>query len=189
MRQHLDGIGAAFRSGMRRAAVGLVVAIAVLPLAAWTGLPALVVVQHSVTGPIASGIHGKCLADRADSSGHGLVVDINQCNGRSTQRWTVPADNTLRILGKCLQASRKSAAAGLVLASCNGSRAQFWEVDGIVRVPGVELLNPWSGRCMEDPKGSTVDGTQVRLGDCSRSKAQTWYPPPSKPHALAVPRA
>src|SRR6266496_3418546 len=139
MRQHLDSIGAAFRSGMRRAAVGLVVAIAVLPLAAWTGLPALVVVQHSVTGPIASGIHGKCL-----------------------------------------QASRKSAAAGLVLASCNGSRAQFWEVDGIVRVPGVELLNPWSGRCMEDPKGSTVDGTQVRLGDCSRSKAQTWYPPPSK---------
>jgi len=181
IRQYLDSIGAALESGRRRAAVALVVAIAVLPLAAWTGLRAPVAVHRGITGPIASGIHGKCLADRSDSSGHGLVADIYRCNGRSTQRWTLPADNTVRIQGKCLQASRKSTGAGLVLASCNGSRAQFWEVDGIVRVPGIELLNPWSGKCMEDPKGSTADGTQVRLGACSRSTAQTWYPPPSKP--------
>ncbi len=83
--------------------------------------------------------------------------------------------------GKCLAVGRKSSGTGAVLARCNGSAAQFWEADGLVRRPGTELVNPWSGKCLSDPHGSTTDHTQVNLYACKRSSAQIWYLPPGQP--------
>ncbi len=80
--------------------------------------------------------------------------------------------------GKCLATGRKSSGTGAVLATCDGSAAQFWEANGLVRIRGDELVNPWSGKCLNDPHGSTTDYTQVDLYACNRSRAQIWYLPP-----------
>jgi hypothetical protein len=138
--------------------------------------------QSGNTGPIYSKIKGECLDHYyGHYYGHKLVAGIHHCTGKSRQRWTLPPDNTIRIAGKCLDAIRKKNGSRVVLATCNKSGGQFWETSGIVRVPGVELINPRSGKCLEDPNGSTTDGTVVQIRTCHRSAAQVWYPPPTKP--------
>ena len=133
------------------------------------------------TGAIVSAVHGKCLSNYPNYAGQGLVAGVDECDGTSSERWTLPADNTVRVEGKCLAVTKKAAGTGLVLAKCDGSPAQFWEADGLVEATGAELINPWSGKCMTDPDGTTVDDTQVRLYACIRSAAQTWYLPPRTP--------
>jgi Ricin-type beta-trefoil lectin domain len=160
-----------------------------------------------IKGPIYSALHGRCLAyyqansayttyharqpsqahdyldygyDVSDTSKQ-LVVGLDPCTGKNSQKWTLPADNTIRIAGKCVDAGGKSSGTGVVLATCNGSGRQFWEADGIVRVAGVELINPRSGKCLTDPNGSTDPNTQIRLYTCKRSIPQIWYVPPTKP--------
>jgi hypothetical protein len=150
-------------------------------LAAWTGQGTPVTAVHrgsaGVTGAIMSAIHLKCLSSYPSYTGSGLIAGIERCNGSRSESWTLPADNTIRVQGRCLAVRKKASGTGIVLANCDGSRGQFWETNGVVRVPGMELTNPWSGKCMTDPNGSTVDGTQVRICTCTRSAAQIWYLP------------
>ncbi len=182
MRRYRDKVSAALRKHRHGTVKALLVASALALLAAWTGHRMPVTGAHrgpaSATGAIVSAIHHKCLSNYPNYVGQGLVAGIDECDGSSSERWTLPADNTVRVQGKCLAVGRKASGTGLVLATCNGSAGQFWEADGVVRVPGDELINPWSGKCMTDPNGTTVDGTQVRLHVCNRSAAQTWYLPP-----------
>jgi len=39
------------------------------------------------------------------------------------------------------------------------------------------LINPQSGRCLDDPGSSTTDGTQLQLFDCNGTAAQQWTLP------------
>jgi hypothetical protein len=187
MRQYPDNISGAVRKHGRATAKGVLALLALAPLAAWTGqgTPVAAVQQPAAgaTGAIVSAIGGKCLSNYPNYVGQGLVAGIDECTGSSAERWTLPSDNTVRVEGDCLAVKKKAAGTGLVLAKCEGSAAQFWEADGLVEAAGVELINPWSGKCMTDPNGTTVDDTQVRLYACTRSAAQTWYLPPRKPLA------
>ncbi len=182
MRRYLTGMTVLLQSDKRGMAAALAAALTMLITLTAVTCGSAAADQRGITGAIASKVHGICLAAFPGYHRRGLVAGVDRCTSKAAQSWTLPGDNTVRIKGKCLQASRKTAGAGLVLATCSGSDAQFWEADGVVRVPGDELLNPWSGKCMEDPHGSTAAGTQVRLGTCSRSMAQTWYLPPSHPN-------
>lgn len=161
----------------------LLAALVLAPLAAWTGHGTPVTATHmtapGVTGAILSGIRGKCLTVRSPAhAGHYLVPGIYECSEISAQRWTLPGDNTFRFGGQCLAAVQKTSGTGLVLDKCDGSGKQFWEANGVVRAAGTEVSNPWSGKCMTAPNGSTVRSTQVRIYACKRSAAQTWYLPP-----------
>jgi ricin-type beta-trefoil lectin protein len=188
MQQHRDKTGAAPRKWREIGKAGAaVLAAASVAAAAWTWPGAHVPGAHvpaarrGVSGAIFSGIGGKCLSDYPNYHRQSLVAGIDSCDHSSAQRWTLPGDNTIRVQGKCLTARKKASRTGIVLASCDGSGGQFWEADGVVRVPGVELLNPWSGKCLIDPRSSTVDNTQVQIYRCRRSAAETWYLPPSRP--------
>jgi Ricin-type beta-trefoil lectin domain len=156
--------------------------LALAPLTAWTGQGApLTAAQGGPSGgggAISSAIHGYCLSSYSNYVGPGLIAGIDKCENQAAQHWTLPGNNTVRVQGKCLAAKAKTVGTGLVLAKCDGSRGQFWEADGVVRVPGTQLLNPWSGKCMTDPHASTADDTQVQLGTCDRTVAETWYLPP-----------
>ena len=208
MRQYRDTTMASFSRLRNGAASALLTALAVATMAGWASPDASASANHGrtsqvsgTTGPIYSAIHRECLdyyarygsyqagqtrffLDYGYDAGYTsrqLVAGIHHCTGKSAQKWTLPADNTIRIAGKCLTATKKTSGSGIVLATCNKSGSQFWEANGIVRVAGVELINPRSGKCLTDPNGSTIDGTQVRLYACKRSAAQTWYLPPTKP--------
>ena len=187
MRKYPDMVKAAWwrnKCGMSRPMLSVLTLL--VPLAAWTGpgragfrlhpRAALPATRHlELTGTITSAIKGMCLAGYPKYGG--IIVSVVRCENLSSQRWTLPADNTIRNRGECLTVTKKTNATGAVLATCDGSARQFWEPDGIVRNPAIELLNPWSGKCLDDPGRSKVDGTQVRIYTCNRSAEQIWYLP------------
>ena len=193
MRQYRGKGATALQQRRHRTAMALLAALALAPLAAWTGQgtplaagyrDAPVAIVHGgaagASGPIASAIPAN--ASTATQAMRGRTLSrVSIAVPARAQRWTLPGDNTIRMRGKCLTVGRKSSGTGAVLAPCNGSAAQFWEADGIVRIPGTELVNPWSGKCLDDPHGSTTDHTQVSLSACNRSPAQIWYLPPGPP--------
>jgi hypothetical protein len=192
MRIYPDMVKAALWRNKYRASTPMLPVFLLVPLAAWAGQgtpvsalhpqAALPVTRHlDLTGTITSAIQGMCLAGYPEHGGKGgkggLIVSVVRCRHLSAQRWTLPGDNTIRNGGECLTVTKKTTATGAVLATCDGSARQFWEPDGIVRNPAIELLNPWSGKCLDDPGGSEVDGTQVRIYACTRSPEQIWYLP------------
>ena len=125
------------------------------------------------SGPVRSGITGKCLDVNAGSSANGTAVQLWSCNGTAGQSWKVNSDGTLRALGKCLDASGFGTANGTLLAlwDCNGGDNQQWQAyQGGYR-------NPLSGRCLDDPGASSTDGTQVALWDCNGAPNQVWSLP------------
>ena len=190
MRQYRGKVSAGLWKYRHGTVKVLLTALALAPLTAWTGHGAPVTAVHrvppGVTGVIVSAVGGKCLSANPGSPSPALPAAVliggGECPAGSAQLWTLPGDNTIRSMGKCLTAGSKANGTGIALATCNGSPAQFWEADGVVQVAGTEVINPWSGKCMTDPNGSTLDLTQVRIYACSRSAAQTWYLPPSQPH-------
>lgn len=126
------------------------------------------------TGPITSGIAGKCLDDYYDSSSAGAVADLYSCNGTAAQTWQVATDGTVRINGLCLDVTGQGTSAGTKaeLWTCNGGANQQWN-----QGPGGSLVGVQSGLCLDDPSSTTADGTQVQIWTCNGTAAQVWTLP------------
>jgi lysophospholipase L1-like esterase len=125
---------------------------------------------QAVTGPVTSGIAGKCLDVDGGSSANGTPVQIWGCNDTAAQAWTAATDGTLRAVGKCLDATAAGTANGtpVEIWDCNGGGNQQWQpYNGGFR-------NPVSGRCLDDPGLSTTDGTHLELWDCNGGANQQW---------------
>lgn len=148
-----------------------------IAIAATPGMP---VPASSVKGPIYSRIRGICLAAKAGRAGGWLVVAIRHCSGDIAQQWTLPPDNTIRIFGRCLAIRGTASGSRVMLVRCGKSVGQFWETRGVIAIPGVQLINPGTGMCLEAPGAVKSGGIQVRLGPCAWSAALTWYPPTSQ---------
>jgi hypothetical protein len=58
------------------------------------------------------------------------------------------------------------------LYNCNGTGAQVW-----VAQSGGALLNPASGKCLDDTGWSTTPGTQLQIWSCSGNANQSWTLP------------
>jgi uncharacterized protein YkwD len=129
----------------------------------------------TATGPITSGIPGKCVDVRAANPANGTPVQLYDCNGTNAQQWTVATDGSLHALGKCLDVTYSGTANGTLvqLWGCNGTGAQVWwpQTNGT-------LVNPQSGRCLDDPGGTTANGTQLAIWDCTAATNQQWHLPP-----------
>jgi Beta-1,3-glucanase/Ricin-type beta-trefoil lectin domain len=124
------------------------------------------------TGPVTSGISGKCLDDYADSATDGTKADLWDCNGTAAQNWT-PTGGTLQTNGKCLDITGASTADGALveLWDCNGGGNQQWTAQN------GELVNPASGKCLDDPGFNTTNGTQLEIWDCNGGANQKWTLP------------
>ena len=84
---------------------------------------------------------GKCLAERSPTD-----IAIESCNSRAAdERWTVGADGSVRIGGKCLTAKSASAtaSAALDLSSCTGP--QRWHLGS-----NAVLTYGGNGKCLAD---------------------------------------
>jgi len=156
--------------------ISALAALLAVPGAANAG-PQAAVPSHPTTnktGPV-FGIYGKCVDVRNASPVNLTPVQIYTCNGTVAQQWTVtpgPAGYTLHAEGKCLDVL--GAATGnntpVEIYTCNGTVAQDW-----VPLNG-ELINPYSGRCLDDPASSNIDTTQLQIFDCHPGVGnnQTW---------------
>jgi hypothetical protein len=125
--------------------------------------------------PVQSGVSGKCLDDTANGTASGTRTEIWTCNGGNSQKWVLAADGTIRINGKCLDLATGFSAPSLLdgaqvaLVTCSGNPDQVWNVG-----PDGELINGLSGRCLDDPGGSTVNGTALDQQDCYGNTSEVW---------------
>jgi hypothetical protein len=126
------------------------------------------------TGPLTSGISGKCLDDYYDGTANGAVVDLYSCNGSAAQVWSPNPDGTVRINGLCLDVTGASTSEGapVDLWSCNGGANQKWTA-----TESGALVSAQTGMCLDDPNSTTSDGTQVRIWACNSTSAQVWTLP------------
>jgi serine protease len=126
------------------------------------------------TGPITSGMAGKCVDDFHGGVTNGTKVDLYSCNGTASQRWAVVAGGTLRINGKCMDITGARTANGtkIEIYTCTGGWNQVWRP-----LSDKELLNPHSGKCLDDPGYSTTNGTQLDIWTCRGGANQQWKLP------------
>ncbi|GJF33606.1 hypothetical protein KNE206_63060 [Kitasatospora sp. NE20-6] len=126
------------------------------------------------TGPVRSGIAGKCLDDYKASTAPGAKAQIWDCNGGPSQQWTVKGQ-TLRANGLCLDITGNDTANGTLveLWTCNGAANQNW------KPANGALVNPATGKCLDDPHSSTTNGTQLQIWTCNGATNQKWTLPPS----------
>jgi chitinase len=126
----------------------------------------------TTTGQI-TGYEGLCLDDRSASTADFNPIQVYTCNGTNAQQWTVESNNTLQVLGMCLDVDAAGTTNGTTvdLYSCNGTGAQTW-----VPQSNGELLNPNSGKCLDDT-GYGGSGTQVQIWTCDDTSNQIWNLP------------
>ncbi|MEV4315527.1 ricin-type beta-trefoil lectin domain protein [Actinocrispum sp. NPDC049592] len=116
--------------------------------------------------------NGTCLAVRGGVANDGQPIELNPCDHSTGQQLTPPVNGTVRVLGKCLDAAGGGTANGtpIQLYTCNTTGAQNWRLQA-----NGQLVNPASGRCLDNPSGSTT----LRLFDCSTAAGQVWRFPPT----------
>jgi Ricin-type beta-trefoil lectin domain len=150
----------------------------------WSGVeaaPSAAVVPpppFNVAGPVISGLRGKCLDDKNDSTTPGTAAQIWDCLGDAAQQWTLRTDQTLRINGVCLDVVGNGTGNGakVDVYTCKAATSnanQRWQLN-----TSGQLMNPKSGRCLDDPGSSTTNGTQLQIWACSAPTTanQVWWP-------------
>jgi alpha-glucosidase (family GH31 glycosyl hydrolase) len=119
---------------------------------------------------------GLCLDVRGGTATDGTPIQLYTCNHTTAQQFANPNGQTLQVLGKCLDVAGGATANHTLVdvSTCTGGAGQVWtpQANG-------ELLNPASGRCLDDPSGNTTPGAvQMQIYDCNAGATQVWKLPP-----------
>jgi hypothetical protein len=145
-----------------------------------------------LTGPLYNGVNNMCADDSNDATSNGNKIQIWACLGDPAQNWTVESDGTIRVNGDCLDDTGGGTANGtkIQLYKCLASdQNQQWMIepqDNASATPGVELVNPETGKCLDNydtsaTDGGTDNGTQLDIWTCNGNPNQQWtlpYPQP-----------
>ncbi|MFD8600452.1 ricin-type beta-trefoil lectin domain protein [Kitasatospora sp. NPDC059646] len=126
------------------------------------------------TGPVASGIDGKCLDTLGASPADGTAAVIRTCDSTSPgQTWTWDNGRLLHA-GLCLDVVGQATTPGspVDLWTCNGGANQQWTPQADGTLVGVQ-----SGLCLDDPAASTTDGTRLVVWTCNGGANQRWNLP------------
>ncbi|MEU9974402.1 ricin-type beta-trefoil lectin domain protein [Streptomyces sp. NPDC051014] len=128
------------------------------------------------TGPLTSSftISGggtRCVDDTGGSTTAGTKVQINTCNGATSEKWTVGTDGTVKVLGMCLDTNGNATTSGtlVVIDTCKSDATQKWKVT----TTGTLVSNANTAMCLTDPAASATTGTQLTLTACGGT-GQTW---------------
>jgi GH25 family lysozyme M1 (1,4-beta-N-acetylmuramidase) len=103
----------------------------------------------------------KCLAE-----GAATTIAIETCSHSTAERWTIAADGSVRVRGRCLAAkpTASKAPAALDLTSCAGP--QRWQL-----ASNAVLKNLTDGRCLADT--GTGNGSRAVAADCAATPNKT----------------
>lgn len=113
------------------------------------------------------GQNSLCLDLFGGLSFDGNYLQVFDCNNSTAQTFTLAADDTLRVLGKCAAAGERS----VRIVRCDGRTSTQW------RLSGQRLVNAASDDCLTDPSGGRRAGSGVRVTDCDGSASQRWSLP------------
>ncbi|GAA1551979.1 hypothetical protein GCM10009827_085790 [Dactylosporangium maewongense] len=121
------------------------------------------------TGLVRSGLPGGLCLDNANGyATNSNPIRTYRCNtGLGGQMWTMSADGSLRILGKCADAGGPLPNSSQVkLYDCSPTATQMWRPG-----PNNSLIHRSTGRCLDAP---TPAETQLRIATCNGSPNQSW---------------
>jgi Ricin-type beta-trefoil lectin domain len=120
---------------------------------------------------VQSNFSGRCIDIPNAQATAGALLQTWDCNGTDAQKWTFPADGTLRAMGKCMDPAGGALASGtpIQLADCNGNAVQRFTL-----TEARTLLNVSSGRCVDIKDWNGGNGAALQLWDCAGTANQIW---------------
>ena len=112
---------------------------------------------------------GTCADVPNSDPGSPAPVQSWPCNDTAGQRFSLPGDGTVRVLGRCLRADGSADGTTLTVAACTGEPAQQFDLNA-----ASDLVTRGSGKCLEVPWGDRNPGVPVRLIGCGGENHQKW---------------
>ena len=109
---------------------------------------------------------GRCLALGGLLGLDGSPVQVTGCANLAVQRFTLASDGTLRVSGRCAQATGDGT---VHIQQCGDAAAAQWRAGS-----ANSLVNPSTGQCLTDP-GQT--GATTRVTSCTGASDQSWTLP------------
>jgi Ricin-type beta-trefoil lectin domain len=121
------------------------------------------------------GFDGKCVDDKGNSSANRAAIVIWSCSGSDqAENWKFSNGEFVHN-NKCLNDQGNAGSGGhVILYSCNGGSNEKWS-----ELANGELkLQAHGGTlCVDDPRSSTKNGTQLIVYTCHHSANQQWKLP------------
>jgi Ricin-type beta-trefoil lectin domain len=121
------------------------------------------------------GFDGKCISDNGNSSANRTKIIIWNCGGTDqAENWKY-SNNEFIHNGKCMNDQGNGGIRSkVILYSCNGASNEKW----IELANGELKLKSHGGTlCLDDPRSSTTNGTQLILYTCTDAANQKWSLP------------
>ena len=121
------------------------------------------------------GFDNKCVDDKGNSSANRAVVVIWSCSGSDpAENWQFSNSEFIHN-GKCLNDQGNGASRSkVILWSCNGASNEKWSE---LANGELKLQSHGATLCMDDPRSSTKNGTQLIVYTCTDSANQQWKLP------------
>jgi hypothetical protein len=107
-----------------------------------------------------------CLDLNGAAATDGNHIQVYTCNDTAAQMFTLAADGTLRVQGKCAVAADDGT---VRINGCATARSGQWRTG-----PDETLVNLAVADCLTDPSAGSSPGTGVRIEDCSAADRQRW---------------
>ncbi|MFJ6141497.1 ricin-type beta-trefoil lectin domain protein [Kitasatospora sp. NPDC092286] len=144
---------------------GSVSSTAVYPFAVSPAAP-------GTSGLIRSGVdQGMCADDNGFGTADGTAIQLWTCHGDTSQQFSLGNDGSVRVLGGCLTpvSAGRDNGTKMEYRTCNGTESQKW-----IPLANNALFHPDSGRCLDLPAWSAVNGNRLQLWDCHFGASQQW---------------
>lgn len=121
------------------------------------------------------GFAGKCVDDAGNSSSLRAKIQIWSCNSADAAQGITYSRGELKHNNLCLNAKGNGQSGSkVILWTCNGSANELW----IHKADGEYVEKANGGRlCLDDPRYSTKNGTQLMVFACHNSSNQHWSLP------------
>jgi hypothetical protein len=118
------------------------------------------------TGSIRLGDGRTCLADK------GGKVRLWECDNGQDQAWAVQPGGSVRAMGECLDVAGTADGTPVGISACDGSGGQQWRIASFG-----QLVNPPSGKCLDDPASRAANGTPLDIRSCTGGAGERWTVP------------
>jgi Ricin-type beta-trefoil lectin domain len=121
------------------------------------------------------GFDGKCVSDKGNSSANRTKIIIWGCSGTDqAENWKF-SKNEFVHNGKCLNDQGNGGSRSkVILYTCNGASNEKW----LELANGeLELQSHGGNLCLDDPRSSTTNGTQLIVYTCNDKANQQWKLP------------
>jgi dienelactone hydrolase len=125
---------------------------------------------HTVA--VVGGQSGRCLDVPGSSTSNGTQLQLSDCNGGNSQRFTYTSSKQLQVYGnKCVDANGRGTTNGttVIIWDCNGQTNQQWNFNSNGTITGVQ-----SGLCLDASGAATANGTKLQLWSCHGNSNQQW---------------